>query len=76
MRFRQALRIAAHRLGLAGRPDAPLTPVAVPVVLGAALMALSVLGAVFYLAGAGLWLSGAGVAIARPLRASRQDRRG
>ncbi len=68
MDFSEALRLAAHRLGLAGRPDARLAPVAFPVTLGAVLMALSGFGAAFYLAGAGIWLCCAVFALAGPVR--------
>src|SRR5579862_7213877 len=56
MHFNEALRIAAHRLGLAERPDARLSPLAAPIALGAALMVLSALEPVLCLLGAALWL--------------------
>ena len=44
MHFNEALRVAAHRLGLAGRPDARLCPWQLPIALGAVLMVLSGFG--------------------------------
>jgi hypothetical protein len=71
MHFTEALRIAAHKSGLAGRPDGRLSPLAVPIALGAALMVLSLLDPSFFLLGAAFWLYGGGAAAAGSLARRR-----
>jgi hypothetical protein len=78
MQFTEALRIAAHKAGLAARPDARLNPLAVPFALGALIMVMSLLDPSFFLLGAALWLYGAGAAAVGALarrRPSGLDRR-
>lgn len=78
MHFKEALRLAAHHTGLAGRPDARLGPLALPIALGAAIMVMSLLDPSFFLLGAALWLYGAGAAAAGSLarrRPTAVDRR-
>lgn len=74
MQFTDALRIAAHRLGLAGRPDARLDPLAAPIALGAVLMVLSALEPALCLLGAALWLYVAAAVAAGSFAAKRQHR--
>jgi hypothetical protein len=74
MHFKEALRIAAHHLGLVRRPDARPNLLVVPIALGALLMVLSLLDPAFFLLGTGLWLYGAGAAIAGSLESRRQSR--
>lgn len=62
MQFTEALRIAAHKAGLARHPDARLNPLAVPFALGALIMVMSLFDPSFFLLGAALWLYGAGAA--------------
>ncbi len=76
MHFNEALRIAAHRLGLCGRPDARPTLLAVPIALGAVLMVLSVLDVSLFLLGTALWLYGAGAMAVGSLAARRMNRPG
>jgi hypothetical protein len=62
MRFNEALRVAAHELGLSRRPDARPSLLAVPIALGAVLMVLSFVDVSFFLLGAAFWIYGAGAA--------------
>jgi hypothetical protein len=72
MHFKEALRIAAHHTGLAGRPDARLNPLALPFALGAAIMVMSLLDPSFFLLGAAFWLYGAAALAAGSLARRRQ----
>jgi hypothetical protein len=74
MRFNEALRIAAHDLGLSGRPDARPSPLAVPIALGAVLMVLSFLDVSFFLLGAAFWVYGAGAATVGSVASRRPNR--
>ena len=74
MQFTEALRIAAHRLGLARRQDARLSLLAAPMALGAALMVLSALDPALCLLGAALWLYAAAATAAGSFAAKRQQR--